>query len=47
MNTWNATSRAKKIAVKNKRASLSDFDRFKVMVAKKQKAKAVAQVLAV
>ena len=36
-NKWNASSWAKKLAAKRKRADLSDFDRFKVMVAKKQK----------
>jgi large subunit ribosomal protein L14e len=37
---WEATAWAKKLAAKKKRAALSDFDRFKVMVAKKQRAKA-------
>ncbi len=35
---WEETTWAKKLAAKAKRASLSDFDRFKVMVARKQKA---------
>ena len=34
---WDKSSWAKKIANKGKRAGLSDFGRFKVMVAKKQK----------
>jgi large subunit ribosomal protein L14e len=29
---WDATSTAKKLAIKAKRASLNDFDRFKAMV---------------
>merc|ERR1712166_511064 len=36
---WEATSWAKKRAAKKKRANLSDFERFKVMVARKEKAK--------
>ena len=43
---WEASSWAKKLATKKKRASLSDFDRFKVMVAKKQKAEIIAKKLA-
>ncbi len=42
---WNESSWAKKLASKAKRANLGDFDRFKVMVAKKQKAKAIAEKL--
>jgi len=42
---WEATSWAKKLASKKTRASLSDFDRFKVMIAKKQKSKLVAEKL--
>lgn len=34
---WEKTSWAKKLVAKKKRASLNDFDRFKVMVARKQK----------
>lgn len=34
---WKATSFAKKQALRAKRASLTDFDRFKVMLAKKQR----------
>jgi len=33
---WEKTAWAKKIALRKKRASLNDFDRFKVMVAKKE-----------
>mmetsp|Transcript_17203 Transcript_17203/g.24318 ORF Transcript_17203/g.24318 Transcript_17203/m.24318 type:complete len:135 (+) Transcript_17203:140-544(+) len=39
---WEATSWAKKLASKKKRAQLSDFDRFKVMVAKKEKSSIIA-----
>ena len=43
---WKATSWAKKMASQKKRASLTDFGRFKVMVAKKQKAEIIAKKLA-
>ena len=43
---WTATSWAKKMASQKKRASLTDFGRFKVMVAKKQKAEIIAKKLA-
>jgi large subunit ribosomal protein L14e len=43
---WEASSWAKKLASKKKRASLSDFDRFKVMVAKKQKTEIIAKKMA-
>ena len=42
---WDATSWAKKLARKKTRASLTDFQRFQLMVARKQKAKAVAEKL--
>jgi len=42
LGKWESTSWAKKLAAKKKRANLSDFDRFKLMVARKQKAKIVA-----
>ena len=45
LEAWNATPWAKKLAVKAKRASLSDFDRFKVMVAKKQRSQIVGDKL--
>lgn len=41
LEKWAATSWAKKRAAKVKRASLTDLDRFKLMVARKQKARAV------
>ena len=43
---WEASSWAKKLAAKKKRSALSDFDRFKVMVAKKQKAEIIAKKMA-
>jgi large subunit ribosomal protein L14e len=43
---WAASSWAKKIAQRETRRSLSDFDRFKVMVLKKQKRFAVKKALA-
>lgn len=43
---WEATSWAKKLSNRKKRASLNDFDRFKVMVAKKQKAAIIAKKMA-
>ena len=39
---WEASSWARKRAAKARRASLSDFDRFKVLVLRKKKAKALA-----
>ena len=44
--TWQKTAWAKKLDSKAKRAALTDFDRFKLMVAKKQKAKLIAEKLA-
>jgi len=46
MAKWEATSWAKKLNARKKRANLSDFDRFKVMVAKKQKAAIIARKMA-
>jgi len=40
---WEKTSWAKKLASKKKRANLSDFDRFKVMVAKKQRSEIISK----
>ncbi|KAG4098025.1 ribosomal protein L14-domain-containing protein [Neocallimastix lanati (nom. inval.)] len=37
VEAFNNTSFAKKIAARNTRATLSDFDRFKLMIAKKQR----------
>lgn len=46
LNKWEASSWAKKLSAKNKRASLSDFARFKVMVARKQKSEIIAKKMA-
>jgi large subunit ribosomal protein L14e len=46
INKWESTSWAKKISAKAKRATLNDFDRFKVMVARKQKTQLVAAKVA-
>jgi large subunit ribosomal protein L14e len=46
LSKWEASSWAKKLAAKKKRASLNDFDRFKVMVAKKQKSAIIAKKMA-
>ena len=40
--TWEKSSWAKKLSARKKRASMNDFDRFKVMVARKQKSKIIA-----
>lgn len=42
---WEQTTWAKKLAAKAKRASLTDFDRFKLMVARKEKAAIVKKHL--
>mmetsp|Transcript_15851 Transcript_15851/g.28778 ORF Transcript_15851/g.28778 Transcript_15851/m.28778 type:complete len:135 (+) Transcript_15851:58-462(+) len=39
---WEGSSWAQKLEAKKKRSNLSDFDRFKVMVAKKQKSRIIA-----
>merc|ERR1719353_1799680 len=39
---WDASSWAKKLAAKKKRASLTDFQRFQLMVARKQRCAIVA-----
>eukprot|EP00605_Chrysophyceae_sp_TOSAG23-4_P000124 GSChrysophyteH1.ASY1.ANO1.137.1 assembled CDS len=46
MAAWQKTAWATKLANKAKRASLGDFDRFKVMVAKKQRSAAIQDALA-
>mmetsp|Transcript_34237 Transcript_34237/g.38967 ORF Transcript_34237/g.38967 Transcript_34237/m.38967 type:complete len:134 (+) Transcript_34237:119-520(+) len=46
MAKWEASSWAKKLSSKKKRANLTDFDRFKVMVARKQKSAIIAKKLA-
>jgi large subunit ribosomal protein L14e len=40
---WEGSSWAKKLEAKKKRSGLSDFDRFKVMVAKQQKSRIIAK----
>lgn len=46
MAKWEATSWAKKLTAKKRRANLTDFDRFKLMVARQQKAKIVKAKMA-
>jgi large subunit ribosomal protein L14e len=46
MNKWESSSWAKKLSSKKKRASLNDFSRFKVMVARKQKSEIIANKMA-
>jgi len=46
MSKWESSSWAKKLAAKKKRASLDDFGRFKVMVARKQKSEIIAKKMA-
>jgi len=42
---WEKTAWARKQAIKTKRASLNDFDRFKVMLGKKERSRVVWQEL--
>jgi large subunit ribosomal protein L14e len=46
LDKWNATAWSKKLENKKIRKNLSDFDRFKVMIAKKQKSKIISDKLA-
>ena len=46
METWEATSWAKKLEAKKRKANLSDFERFQVVIAKKQKSKIISDKLA-
>mmetsp|Transcript_13944 Transcript_13944/g.32460 ORF Transcript_13944/g.32460 Transcript_13944/m.32460 type:complete len:135 (+) Transcript_13944:160-564(+) len=46
MAKWEASSWAKKLSSKKIRANLSDFARFKAMVAKKQKSEIIAKKMA-
>merc|ERR1712194_368268 len=41
MNRWKATAWAKKLQAKEARSKMTDFDRFKLMVAKKRRAQVV------
>ena len=45
MEQWQKSAWAKKLDSKVKRANMNDFDRFKCMIAKKQKSKIVADKL--
>jgi large subunit ribosomal protein L14e len=45
LGTWEKTAWAKKLDSKVKRAAMTDFDRFKLMIAKKQKSKLIAEKL--
>merc|ERR1719284_1742655 len=42
---WSETAWAKKLAAKATRASMNDFDRFKLMVAKRRRAREVKSVI--
>ena len=42
MNKWESCAWAKKVDNKKKRAAMGDFDRFKLMVARKQRAALIA-----
>ncbi|KAL3940621.1 MAG: hypothetical protein SGBAC_004877 [Bacillariaceae sp.] len=46
MNKWESSSWAKKLSSKKKRANLSDFGRFKAMVARKQKSEIISKKMA-
>ena len=43
---WAATAWAKKLEIRKKRATLSDFERFQVLVLKKQRRYAVKKIAA-
>jgi len=45
MAKWDATAWAKKVRAKKTRAGMTDFDRFKLMVAKKKRSQAVKKTL--
>mmetsp|Transcript_57702 Transcript_57702/g.115593 ORF Transcript_57702/g.115593 Transcript_57702/m.115593 type:complete len:132 (+) Transcript_57702:2-397(+) len=45
MAKWAATSWAKKLKAREVRSNMTDFDRFKLMMAKKKKSKAIKKVL--
>merc|ERR1740138_1480281 len=45
MGKWAATSWAKKLQAKKTRSEMNDFDRFKLMVAKKKRATVVKKAL--
>ena len=45
LEQWEKSSQAKKLAKKAKRAKLSDFDRFKVMLLRKEKSKLIKKAI--
>merc|ERR1719378_556405 len=45
LKKWSETAWAKKLAAKKKRSEMGDFDRFKLMVARKKRSKAVKKSL--
>merc|ERR1740121_2361128 len=45
LKKWSETAWGKKIAAKKARSEMNDFDRFKLMVAKKKRAKAIKTIL--
>merc|ERR1740138_1313820 len=45
MKKWSETAWAKKLTAKKTRAEMNDFQRFKLMVAKKNRSKAIKTVL--
>merc|ERR1719168_570635 len=45
MSKWSATAWAKKLAAKETRAKMTDFERFKLMVARKKRAAEVKSVI--
>merc|ERR1719359_116046 len=45
MKKWAETAWAKKLKAKETRSSMTDFDRFKLMVAKKKRSQAVKKAL--
>merc|ERR1719385_547413 len=45
MKKWSETAWAKKLAAKEGRSTMTDFERFKLLVAKKKRSQAVKKVL--
>merc|ERR1712203_918630 len=45
LKKWSATSWAKKLAAKEVRANMTDFERFKLMVARKKRSKEVRKTI--
>lgn len=46
LEKWENTAWAKKLAAKTKRANLTDFERFQLMVARKQRSSLISEKLA-